>query len=135
MGGQTPPDFPVLGLEVGPSALDPVRPVVQRCLLLKSSTEVEMPHLIPREVEPTVGPLCAKGWAPMMFDDIPLEQHALVPSFVGGGGKRFHPLPYVDSNLPVQPRSMDPSKDIGADGELEAEAGEAASDRTDGGKD
>ncbi|KAI4991197.1 hypothetical protein ZWY2020_039568 [Hordeum vulgare] len=69
------------------------------------------------------------------FDDIPPEQHALVPSFVGGGGNRIHPLPYADSNLPVQPRSMDLSKDIGADGELEAEAGEAASHRIDGGKD
>ncbi|KAI5016233.1 hypothetical protein ZWY2020_006084 [Hordeum vulgare] len=70
-----------------------------------------------------------------MFDGIPPEQHALVPSFVGGGGNRIHPLPYADSNLPVQPRSMDLSKDIGADGELEAEAGDAASHIIDGGKD
>ncbi|KAE8802908.1 putative cellulose synthase catalytic subunit [Hordeum vulgare] len=67
-----------------------------------------------------------------MFDDIPPEQHALVPSFVGGGGNRIHLLPYADSNLPVQPRTMDPSKDIGADGELEAETGEAASHIIDG---
>ncbi|XP_057973112.1 probable cellulose synthase A catalytic subunit 5 [UDP-forming] [Malania oleifera] len=52
-----------------------------------------------------------------MFDDIPPEQHALVPSFVGGcGGKRIHPLPYSDPTLPVQPRSMDPSKDLAAYG-------------------
>jgi cellulose synthase A len=49
-------------------------------------------------------------------DDIPPEQHALVPSFMGGGGKRIHPLPYADPNLPVQPRSMDPSKDLAAYG-------------------
>ncbi|GJN41117.1 hypothetical protein PR202_gn00447 [Eleusine coracana subsp. coracana] len=77
-------------------------------------------------------------------DDIPPEQHALVPSFMGGGGKRIHPLPYVDPNLPgvywddkqvefvfnlsqislihmcyvvaVRPRSMDPSKDLAAYG-------------------
>ncbi|URE23688.1 Cellulose synthase [Musa troglodytarum] len=51
-----------------------------------------------------------------MVDDIPPEQHALVPSFVGGGGKRIHPLPFSDPSLPVQPRSMDPSKDLAAYG-------------------
>ncbi|KAL5980187.1 putative cellulose synthase A catalytic subunit 5 [UDP-forming] [Asimina triloba] len=51
-----------------------------------------------------------------MVDDIPPEQHALVPSFMGGGGKRIHPLPFNDPNLPVQPRSMDPSKDLAAYG-------------------
>lgn len=88
-------------------------------------------------------------------DDIPPEQHALVPSFMGGGsggGKRIHPLPFSDpglqgdclfqpfylhtiqfadtgdilllsvdllldySNFVVQPRSMDPSKDLAAYG-------------------
>ena len=84
-------------------------------------------------------------------DDIPPEQHALVPAYGGGGGKRIHPLPFVDPNLPgiriykhnlvcvkfylnkvlervmlllmkslltlaVQPRSMDPSKDLAAYG-------------------
>lgn len=31
-------------------------------------------------------------------DDIPPEQHALVPSYMGngGGGKRIHPLPFSD---------------------------------------
>ncbi|CAN6222897.1 unnamed protein product [Urochloa humidicola] len=48
-----------------------------------------------------------------MVDDIPPEQHALVPSYMGGGGagpKRIHPLPFADPSLPVQPRPMDPSK-------------------------
>ncbi|KAF3446966.1 hypothetical protein FNV43_RR12146 [Rhamnella rubrinervis] len=53
-----------------------------------------------------------------MVDDIPPEQHALVPSFIGGagGGKRIHPLPVSDPGLQVQPRSMDPSKDLAAYG-------------------
>jgi len=33
-------------------------------------------------------------------EDIPPEQHALVPSFMGGGGKRIHPLPFSDPSLP-----------------------------------
>lgn len=36
----------------------------------------------------------------LQVDDIPPEQHALVPSFMGGGGKRIHPLPFSDPNLP-----------------------------------
>ena len=94
----------------------------------------------------------------LQVDDIPPEQHALVPSFMGGGGKRIHPLPFSDPNLPgnssglvlyfptlpsfhlfahylprsgsfhslslfffpfcfaVQPRSMDPSRDLAAYG-------------------
>eukprot|EP00268_Persea_americana_P051649 TRINITY_DN571_c0_g1_i1.p1 TRINITY_DN571_c0_g1~~TRINITY_DN571_c0_g1_i1.p1 ORF type:complete len:1095 (+),score=217.69 TRINITY_DN571_c0_g1_i1:973-4257(+) len=59
-------------------------------------------------------PLLTNG---QMVDDIPPEQHALVPSFMGGGGgKRIHPLPFADPSLPVQPRSMDPSKDLAAYG-------------------
>ncbi|KAG2697936.1 hypothetical protein I3760_07G128300 [Carya illinoinensis] len=60
-------------------------------------------------------PLLTNG---QMIDDIPPEQHALVPSFLGGagGGKRIHPLPFSDPALPVQPRSMDPSKDLAAYG-------------------
>ncbi|XP_010266322.1 PREDICTED: probable cellulose synthase A catalytic subunit 3 [UDP-forming] isoform X2 [Nelumbo nucifera] len=58
-------------------------------------------------------PLLTDG---QMVDDIPPEQHALVPSFMGGGGKRVHPLPFADPSLPVQPRSMDPSKDLAAYG-------------------
>ncbi|KAG0467293.1 hypothetical protein HPP92_018873 [Vanilla planifolia] len=57
-------------------------------------------------------PLLTNG---QMVDDIPPEQHALVPSFMGGG-KRIHPLPFSDPGLPVQPRSMDPSKDLAAYG-------------------
>ncbi|KAF6170829.1 hypothetical protein GIB67_015781 [Kingdonia uniflora] len=52
----------------------------------------------------------------MQGDDIPPKHHALVPSFmVGGGGKRIHPLPFSDST-PIQTRSMDPSKDLSAYG-------------------
>ncbi|KAG6751592.1 hypothetical protein POTOM_043789 [Populus tomentosa] len=61
-------------------------------------------------------PLLTNG---QMVDDIPPEQHALVPSYmapIGGSGKRIHPLPFSDSALPVQPRSMDPSKDLAAYG-------------------
>ncbi|XP_065012229.1 probable cellulose synthase A catalytic subunit 5 [UDP-forming] [Musa acuminata AAA Group] len=41
-----------------------------------------------------------------MVDDIPPEQHALVPSFMGGGGKKIHPLPFSDPNLSVHLRSF-----------------------------
>lgn len=64
-------------------------------------------------------PLLTNG---QMVDDIPPEHHALVPAYMGagggggGGGKRIHPLPFTDSGLPVQPRSMDPSKDLAAYG-------------------
>ncbi|CAL9761577.1 unnamed protein product [Musa acuminata subsp. burmannicoides] len=47
-----------------------------------------------------------------MVDDIPPEQHALVRSFMGGGGKKIHPLPFSDPNLSVHLRSLDPSKDL-----------------------
>ncbi|CAD5176723.1 unnamed protein product [Musa acuminata subsp. malaccensis] len=61
-----------------------------------------------------------------MVDDIPPEQHALVRSFMGGGGKKIHPLPFSDPNLSGIPdsalpigysahvhlRSLDPSKDL-----------------------
>nr|DAD46409.1 TPA_asm: hypothetical protein HUJ06_016346 [Nelumbo nucifera] len=72
--------------------------------------DADMPqvaHTIPQV------PLLTNG---EMVDDIPPEQHALVPSFMGGGGKRIHPLPFADPSLPVQPRSMDPSKDLAAYG-------------------
>ncbi|KAL7244546.1 hypothetical protein ACSBR2_000015 [Camellia fascicularis] len=53
-------------------------------------------------------------------DGIPPEQHALVPSTVGVGvcssSRRIHPLPFSDPSLPVQSRSMDPSKDLAAYG-------------------
>ncbi|KAJ9673178.1 hypothetical protein PVL29_023030 [Vitis rotundifolia] len=70
----------------------------------------DLPHVF--HTMPQV-PLLTNG---QMVDDIPPEQHALVPSFMGGGGKRIHPLPFSDPNLPVQPRSMDPSKDLAAYG-------------------
>ncbi|CAL5331917.1 unnamed protein product [Camellia sinensis] len=65
-------------------------------------------------------PLLTNGH--MVDDDIPPEQHALVPSTVGVGGgsssssRRIHPLPFSDPSLPVQSRSMDPSKDLAAYG-------------------
>ncbi|KAA8514715.1 hypothetical protein F0562_017894 [Nyssa sinensis] len=72
---------------------------------------------LPPHVHPTLPqvPLLTNG---QMVDDIPPEQHALVPSFMGGGGggKRIHPLPFSDTTFPVQPRSMDPSKDLAAYG-------------------
>ncbi|KAI3972793.1 hypothetical protein MKX01_019451 [Papaver californicum] len=58
-------------------------------------------------------PLLTNG---QMVDDIAPEHHALVPSYMGGGGKRIHPLPFSESGFPVQPRSMDPSKDLAAYG-------------------
>ncbi|KAM5574081.1 hypothetical protein ABKV19_013544 [Rosa sericea] len=60
-------------------------------------------------------PLLTNG---QMVDDIPPEHHALVPAFMGAnsGGKRIHPLPFSDPAFPVQPRSMDPSKDLAAYG-------------------
>ncbi|CAK7340680.1 unnamed protein product [Dovyalis caffra] len=73
---------------------------------------------LPRDIHhplPQV-PLLTNG---QMVDEIPPEHHALVPSYmapVGGGGKRIHPLPFSDSAPPVQPRSMDPSKDLAAYG-------------------
>lgn len=38
----------------------------------------------------------------VQVDDIPPEQHALVPSFMGAnsGGKRIHPLPFSDPAFP-----------------------------------
>ncbi|KAG8100176.1 hypothetical protein GUJ93_ZPchr0013g35695 [Zizania palustris] len=70
--------------------------------------------LQPFQPNPNV-PLLTNG---QMVDDIPPEQHALVPSYIGagGGGKRIHPLPFPDPSVPVQPRSMDPSKDLAAYG-------------------
>ncbi|KAJ7541904.1 hypothetical protein O6H91_10G081400 [Diphasiastrum complanatum] len=41
--------------------------------------------------------------------DIPPDHHALVIPMANGN--RIHPLPYSDANLPVQVRTMDPSKD------------------------
>ncbi|KAF6163345.1 hypothetical protein GIB67_025209 [Kingdonia uniflora] len=71
----------------------------------------------------------------MQGDDIPSEHHALIPSFMGGGGgKKMLPLPFLDSTpdfcltfklldsainchmYVVQTRSMDPSKDLSAYG-------------------
>ncbi|KAL9690319.1 hypothetical protein QQ045_010716 [Rhodiola kirilowii] len=74
------------------------------------SSDGHMPHV--GNPMPQV-PLLTNG---QMVDDIPPEHHALVPSFMGGGGKRIHPLPFSDPSVPVQPRPMDPSKDLAAYG-------------------
>ncbi|KAK6939162.1 Cellulose synthase [Dillenia turbinata] len=72
---------------------------------------------LPDVLQPTLYPQLPLLTNGLMVDDIPPDQHALVPSFLGsGGGKRIHPLPFSDPTLPVQPRSMDPSKDLAAYG-------------------
>ncbi|XP_052202125.1 probable cellulose synthase A catalytic subunit 3 [UDP-forming] [Diospyros lotus] len=54
----------------------------------------------------------------MADDDIPQDQLALVPSLAeaGDGSKRIHPLPLPYPSLAVQPRPLDPSKDLAAYG-------------------
>lgn len=83
----------------------------------RANSESDFPHVLHSSMSPQPQvPLLTNG---QMVDDIPPEQHALVPSFMGGaggGGKRIHPLPFTDPALPVQPRSMDPSKDLAAYG-------------------
>ncbi|KAJ7526246.1 hypothetical protein O6H91_17G090000 [Diphasiastrum complanatum] len=44
-------------------------------------------------------------------NEIPPDHHALVIPSHMPNGSRIHPLPYSDPNLPVQVRTMDPSKD------------------------
>jgi cellulose synthase A len=85
----------------------------------RGGSDPDLPHILhssSMSPQPLV-PLLTNG---QMVDDIPPEQHALVPSFMGGagggGGRRIHPLPFTDPALPVQPRSMDPSKDLAAYG-------------------
>ncbi|RRT70683.1 hypothetical protein GW17_00030624 [Ensete ventricosum] len=56
--------------------------------------DIKTPHVA--HAVPQV-PLLTNG---EMVDDIPPDQHALVPSFIGGGGKRIHPLPFPDPNIP-----------------------------------
>lgn len=69
--------------------------------------DMEMPQ-VRQTMLPQV-PLLTNG---QMDPGIPPEHHALIiPQFMGGG-KRVHPLPYGDSNFPVQPRSLDPTKDL-----------------------
>ncbi|KAE8099975.1 hypothetical protein FH972_017914 [Carpinus fangiana] len=62
------------------------------------ASDSDLPHVL--HSTPQV-PLLTNG---QMVDDIPPEQHALVPSFMGGagGGKRIHPLPLSDPTLPAQ---------------------------------
>ncbi|KAI3473473.1 hypothetical protein Pfo_031005 [Paulownia fortunei] len=60
-------------------------------------------------------PLLTDGGMPH-FDGIPPERHALVPAHFASGNKRTHPLPSTDSSLPVQPKPLDPSKDLAAYG-------------------
>ncbi|GAV63561.1 Cellulose_synt domain-containing protein [Cephalotus follicularis] len=82
-------------------------------LLYGRSSDSDLPHVI--HPMPHV-PLLTNG---QMVDDIPPDQHALVPSYMAsgvGGGKRIHPLPFSDPVISAQPRSMDPSKDLAAYG-------------------
>lgn len=88
--------------------------MLQSHLSYGRTTSDSLSDLPPHDLHPMPQiPLLTNG---QMVDDIPPEQHALVPSFMGGGGKRIHPLPYSDPAIPVQPRSMDPSKDLAAYG-------------------
>ncbi|OIS96747.1 PREDICTED: probable cellulose synthase A catalytic subunit 3 [UDP-forming] isoform X1 [Nicotiana attenuata] len=63
-------------------------------------------------------PLLTSGQ--MVDNDIDIEKHALVPMGLAGfGGKRMLALSYRDTNTSVsavQPRSLDPSKDLAAYG-------------------
>ncbi|KAJ4951038.1 hypothetical protein NE237_027870 [Protea cynaroides] len=43
---------------------------------------------------------------------IPSDQHALIIPPVLSHGKRVHPMPFSDSSMTLQPRSMDPTKDL-----------------------
>ncbi|KAI5073644.1 hypothetical protein GOP47_0012047 [Adiantum capillus-veneris] len=75
----------------------------------------DMPHMTPTML-PQV-PLLTNG--PMSEDQsgIPPEHHALIiPSFMGSGSKRVHPLPFPEPQLPVQPRPLDPNKDLASYG-------------------
>lgn len=80
------------------------------------ASDHDMPHAMP--TMPPMVPLLTNG--PMSVGDpldIPPEQHALVvPPYMAGGGKRIHPLPFLQTNLPVQARSLDPSRDLAAYG-------------------
>ncbi|RZS17297.1 hypothetical protein BHM03_00049423, partial [Ensete ventricosum] len=66
--------------------------------------DIIMPYVV--HTAPQV-PLLTNGEI-VLVDYIPPEQHALVPSFMGGGGKRIHPLPFSDPNLPGIPDSALP---------------------------
>ncbi|KAH7414784.1 hypothetical protein KP509_14G011300 [Ceratopteris richardii] len=75
----------------------------------------DMPHMTSTML-PQV-PLLTNGPESEDISGIPPEHHALIiPSFMGSGGKRVHPLPYPESQLPVQPRPLDPSKDLASYG-------------------
>ncbi|RWW66113.1 hypothetical protein BHE74_00026535 [Ensete ventricosum] len=88
--------------------------------------DIIMPYVV--HTAPQV-PLLTNGEI-VLVDYIPPEQHALVPSFMGGGGKRIHPLPFSDPNLSGIPDSALPiGYSTHADGELEAEARENAQDQ------
>ncbi|KAL8147527.1 hypothetical protein AgCh_005016 [Apium graveolens] len=62
---------------------------------------------------PTQVPLLTNG---QMVDNIPPEQHALVPSYMRSGGRRIQPLPCSDHSNTVLPKPMDPYKDLAAYG-------------------
>ncbi|MCO5601057.1 hypothetical protein L7F22_055174 [Adiantum nelumboides] len=75
----------------------------------------DMPHMTHTMI-PQV-PLLTNGPSTEDLSGISPEHHALViPPFMGSGGKRVHPLPYIEANLPVQPRPLDPNKDLASYG-------------------
>ncbi|KAH8935369.1 hypothetical protein BDL97_17G024100 [Sphagnum fallax] len=70
-------------------------------------------HMVHAPTQPQY-PLLTNGQVvPDSEDD---EQVIVGPPGLGNGGKRVHPLPYLDSSIPVQPRPMDPAKDLAAFG-------------------
>lgn len=52
----------------------------------------------------------------LLQEDLDDDSHAFVLPPPTNGGKRVHPLPFTESNLPVQARLMDPTKDLAAYG-------------------
>jgi len=72
----------------------------------------DLPHHMRHPMQPQF-PLLTNG---QVVPDAEDEQAIVVPPGVGSGGKRVHPLPYIESNLPVQARPMDPTKDLAAYG-------------------
>ncbi|KAH7447502.1 hypothetical protein KP509_01G109400 [Ceratopteris richardii] len=75
----------------------------------------DIPHMT--STMPSQVPLLTNGLMSEDISGIPPEHHALIiPSFMGSGGKRVHPLPFPDSQLPVQPRPLGPNKDLASYG-------------------
>nr|ABI78958.1 cellulose synthase 5 [Physcomitrium patens] len=69
-------------------------------------------HNLPNLHQTPQFPLLTDG----KMGDLDDDSHAIVLPPPMNGGKRVHPLPYIESNLPVQARPMDPTKDLAAYG-------------------